>query len=596
MPKIVGARFGALTPTGFTVVVMSRTSGDVTVSGEGIPDQSPVTMTIIGDDRTGLDDGGEGFIGYYGVLAVSGLQPFTDYTVTVAQGGNTDILYPTTLPSVKAAKFAIAPTTCMAPTTSLPFGSGDTYKGVSSYDFYKTYIDNPNNPKLIANPHVDDVYYADGSFGNNKTISSNAEGKREDSSVFTYNNDRSKYNYALMYGLWFGIFSEFYADSDTGHEKPWSDAAMQPAVQYCLARMAYMPQIGDHELYDNVNWQSDGNAQANGAGEVGNFAGTDLVPNPLHATVGGFDGNGWSVYAELIKPLQGTTLDVGETDNGWYTDFGCLRWLCPDPVTKATRDYNDTDTQQTVYGSAQINNMLQLAEDDPNWFTMVGNPAIAGRGYQSFADVAGNPGYKHENFCLSEYNQLYLTAGNTPRSLMDNPYTNGTMGCLVGVVRGDWHVAPVLHWSAPAAATELAENFYEIGLATVNNSAGVSADWHVDLTDFNALNVELIGAPSDDLSGENKPFIARATVIEIDGTKSTPEVVFKSWELYQVGDNPPMDQNVVTDETETVTDWKGNKWKLMAARRIVRYAGNYGYTLDDENTLQVAGSSSGFEL
>jgi len=612
-PKDLSLRFGALTDDGFTIVVMSRSSDVVTISCDAFADL-PVTMGIFGDGRSIPDAGGESHVSYYGTITITGLDELALYTVTGTQGSFTDVIYPRTKTSRRDAHIAIAPVTCMAPSITKsangPNGKTDAYFEVTSYDFYKTYIDDPSNPPLLAATHFDDIYYADGSFGI-EAATWNNEGKTTDpgDSVWGGSDDgRAVYSWSLLYAIWFGLFSEFYnLGTDPDKTKPLGTAAMNESVQYCLARMGFMPQVGDHEFYNNCNWKGD----PNGNYLTGIAQGTDRLPNALHATANGFDGKGWTVYKEIMRPLQGTPLDgIGDetNGNGWYCDFGPMRMISPDGTTFGSRDW-DNDVQVAVYGNTQINYMLQLGEDEPKQFTVVGNSATAGRGFpQAFKDIEGYPGYKNENWVIAEYNMLWLTKDNTPRSLMDNPYTNGLLGQTV-MFRGDSHYACAMYWSAPETATEAKENFYEFGLRTVDNSAvGTRSYKGVDFSLLVADNCRIESAVSNNDYSEHdytsidtkaatiitKPYVATATIVEVDGTKPTPEMIVKVWEIYKVQGEPAMDIHFYADVPldEYKTDWKGNIWKLMSNKTIPVHGGNEGFNPDEEPFQLTSGSTS----
>jgi len=407
------------------------------------------------------------------------------------------------------------------------------------------------------------------------------------------------------------LFSEFYnLGSDPDKTNPLGTAAMNESVQYCLARMGFMPNVGDHEFYNNCNWKGD----PNGNYLTGTTQGTDRLPNALHATALGFDGNGWDTYRKLMKPLQGTPLDgIGDetNGNGWYVDFGPCRMISPDGTTFGERNW-DLDVQTKVYGDIQIDYMLQLGEDSPKQFTIVGNGATAGRGFpQEFLDIPNYPGYKSENWAEAEYKKMWLTKDTTPRSFMDNPYTNGTLG-HIAMFRGDSHHAAAMYWSAPETATEAKENFYEFGLRTVDNSAvGTRSHIGVDYSLLVADNCRIESAVSNNDFAEHdytnldtiaatvirKPYVATATVVEIDGTKPTPEMVIKVWEIYQVGDEPPMDTHFYMDADfeEYKTDWKGNVWKCISNKVMPVSGGNEGFNPDEEPFQLTSGATASSE-
>ena len=563
-------RFGKLKTDGFVVSAQGSYSGVVSVYVDD-DYKGDITLTKVGDDRTTADQNGDLFAFWHGTMQISGLNPDTEYVVRGVQSTRSYQIYPRTLPDNKGSKIAIAPATCFAPRMTRE-------DGVTGFDMLKAYMQNPDNPRVYVIPWLDDIYYAAGGHTNIDAGMVNAEGKIYDSEatgVFNSKNERLQYGYAINYGIWFGIFSAFYSTADTGKTDPRADAALSPAFQWVMDRVAFMPQWGDWEFWQNINW----NNSSLGANT------TDQFPNAFHKTDpalgGGWDGNAYLTYKQLMMPFQGTAIkdEAGSLDteaNHWYADFGAMRWIALDPITQARRDYTN-DIQTAAFGNNQIDDALNVIDSGDQWFTGVGNPAVAGRGYPTFSTVSGNPGYKSEQDVIAEYNRLWLNSGQTPKSIMDNSKSNGRMGSAV-MFRGDWHIAPWLYWSAPAGSGLLAEEINEIGLATVNSSPGSTVSWDADLTGLSAENCELVGAASS-LVALTKSNVTRMTICVIDGTASTPEMVIDSWELAQESGKTDESAFVVSNvPDEFIIDENKNKWKLLGNKVFPLYAGNKGYT------------------
>ena len=577
-------RFGALTSTGFVVSAQGNFSGAVSIYVDDVY-QGDITLIEVGNDRTNPDPNGDLFAFWHGTMQISGLEPDTEYVVRGVQGSRSYQIYPCTLPDKRASKVAITPATCFAPKMT---GEND----VTAFDMWKAYMENPANPRVYAMPWLDDIYYAAGGHTGILNGMTNAEGKIYDSEatgIFASKNERLQYGYAINYGIWFGIFSPFYDPADTAKTDPRGAAALSPAFQWVMDRVAFMPQWGDWEFWQNINWK-DSELNANI---------TDTFPNAFHATDpalgGGWDGNAYLAYKQLMMPFQGTAIksQAGALDtesNHWYVDFGALRWVALDPITQARRDYVN-DVQLTVFGNNQIDDVLNVIDSGNQWFTGVGNPAVAGRGYPTFSAIAGNPGYKSEQDVLGEYNRLWLNTGQVPKSIMDNPKSNGRMGSTV-MFRGDWHIDPWLYWKALAGFGLAAEEINEIGLATVNNSPGQTTSWDTDLTPLEADNCELVGAASS-IGATAKSKVMRAVICVVDGTASTPEMVIDSWELAQEAGGTDESAVVISNvPDEFLTDGNGNKWKLMGNKSFPLYAGNKGYA-KTETKWQITKKTSG---
>lgn len=573
--KNISARMGALTPNGCEFVILSMVSDAATLTVDGV-DYAITMTTKLGNDRTGADANGDTHACYFATQTIIGLTAFTNISWSLVQGSNTDSGSFYTAPDVKNSKFSLCTGTC--------FNSGGNWGDeVSAWDLLRDYIDNNPEFPMLACLFSDDIYYADGAFSASANAE-NAQGKTFQTSI-ALNGDRPEYDYALHYASWFGIMDTFYEAADTEHVTPKLSAAQSTAFQYCMSKMAFMPQWGDHEFSNNIAWS-------------GGVA-LNSYPNPYHQTGatadafndGGYDGKGLNTYNDVMLPLQGTSAQDADThSNHWYSDFGCFRYLSFDPITAAVNAVS-------VYGEPQMDDMLNLA-DGGQWFTFVGNSGVAGRDTPAYDAQYTYYNYKDENYIESEYKYLWTNDGQSPLSFMDNPNTNGVMGSLV-MTRGDWHSGAWYYWKAPAGAGIVAESIHEICLSTVNTSPGTSQYLFGDSSYFETDNVEMLGGVSrilDSASDTGKVKNLTMTIIEVDGTKSTPEIVIKQWNIEQaVGEESELAR--FTNQTlDTATDENGNKWRVMVERRIVRHSGdNEGYDLD-ETPFQVTKSIVAVDL
>jgi len=557
-------------------VIASMTGEDVTFTING--NSYTVSMSVIGNDRSVADDAGVTHAMYYGVQEVTGLTAFTGYTWAATQVGNTDTGYFTTLPNKKAVKCAVANTTCFSPNRDVSNPSR-----VTAWNFLKHYIKTSSYPVVNCN-HVDDIYYANGFFNALAAGTGNDQGKIFEDAT-NANGLRGEYDFALSYGQWFNVVDEFYINYSLDPSL-WSrvdSEATQEPFNFCMNNTAVTVGSGDHEYQNNLGWK-DGSLL------------TD-VPNGYHTTVGGYDGTGLTVYNTLMGPLEGKDPSTKITKRDanakhWYLDVGPMRYITMDAITNSV--YNVDPALMVCYGTNQIDDVLEIANTDDQWFTCINNAAVAGRGFPSFTGLGlTGTNYKDENFSSVEYDRLWLNTGQTPPSLMGGLNTNGVMGSCV-MQRGDWHNGGNYLWRAAAVFGKYAESFMEIGLATVNTSAG--ADNSYDLftsTMENTDEVTLLGnikalynVGNDTI--ETKPDNFNIVMHEIDGTKSTPEVVIKRWNIAYNAVTDIDQRAWFTDQSgEEQTDEDGNVWKVVVAKRLVRHAGNAGYDVDDPDVFQL---------
>ncbi len=98
--------------------------------------------------------------------------------------------------------------------------------------------------------------------------------------------------------------------------------------------------------------------------------------------------------------------------------------------------------------------------------------AVAERG-----NGAQHPLFDH---CLPEFQRLFTEQGNTAKSLMDDPRTNGRTGCFF-IIGGDLHLWQAVACQHPqyvdgtTSKTNLAENFWHVNIGTINKSSLTSS-------------------------------------------------------------------------------------------------------------------------
>ena len=572
--KNISCQMGALTESGMTAVILAHSNADATLTINGV--DYPVAMTTeFGGDRASPDPSGGSHICYIGTQVITGLSALTEYPWIVTQGADSHVGTQTTSTLSKAAKVAVALTTCFYLTSELD---------VNGFTFLRHYIDTPTNPPLLAILHSDDICYADGGFGTQHTNIINSQNKQSTGGGDT------EYDYALFYASWFGILDTFYDVADTGFETPLLEEGLTDDMQYVLSRTAFMPSAGDHEYDNNLGWGVPMNTYPNAYHKTGALSGTGLA-----LTDGNYDGVGLATYDDCMKPLQGASAvdTANENTKLWSADFGSFRYIAMDATTYSVKNV-------TVYGIPQINDAISKVDGTQWWhcFSMPISGCRAGNNgyptYSAWVDALGIPyqtAYKNENFVLAEHNRMWRDTGQTPKALMDNSFSNGVMG-MSFIARGDWHQGLWCRWTAPIYTGLAAENINEIGLNALGATAYSGTYFHGGAdrdTTMASDNCQFVGAlsklESDGLTQKlNFPVV---TIVEIDGEKATPEMVIKQWSVDTPASTGISELGHFTNQTlETQTDAAGNIWRVLAEKRFVRHAGNAGYDLDDTEIFQ----------
>lgn len=301
------------------------------------------------------------------------------------------------------------------------------------------------SPPVAATHLIDDIVYVDGVQIDDTGYSGKVSTGRPDTTL-------KQFDYALGYAGGFGGLCGNAAD-------PFGcvPGGLIPGLQYTLGNSRFREILGNHEL-------------GAGMGRPETVGGTNGAarPNPFHATgTPGVDaprdGAGIVVYNQLFGPLHGQRLAVMRDANAlhYYDDFGPLRVVMTDIITNHTGTLGPT-----ALGDDQIDDVLEMVDTDhPFKVVMLAHTPRA------FSD--GSAGF-HDLSALypSDYNRLMVATGNTPKSLMDNPRTNGIYGSLT-IDQGDAHSGLVKWCYAPADDNVAREHVYVIQLGTVTRTSGL---------------------------------------------------------------------------------------------------------------------------
>jgi len=248
----------------------------------------------------------------------------------------------------------------------------------------------------------------------------------------------------------------------------------------------------------------------------------------------------------------------------WVAGFGDLCLGNLDYITNSTRTWGSnviygTSAQltqfTTLFGNAQIDDYLNAVDacDRPfsimltQWGTRyaVARTDVSAP-YITFTDSVTERDYnaQHPLFdhCLADYQRLYTSTSGVS-SIMDNPKTNGSLGTFM-MLGGDLHLFNAASHSHPAYTGNYAENFWQINIATINNSQ-MASPAAVTGADIANMHIEYT---QDDVSQFYGCFL------DVVGTSSPKQVILKAQDK---------------DNTE-----------ILAKQFVVGRGGNEGYDLD----------------
>lgn len=408
--RTVGVRVGNITKTTATAVLCSLTNTTTTFLVNG------VTTTINSGDWTaiGTDAGSPTEAGFYKTISISSLTAFTEYSWTVTQGAWSNS------GSFRTAANATDDFTLFFASCFNRGSSGVEQPGFLSY--IRDYQQNGALP-VQAILWLDDLYYVD-------TLQVSGGGKV---SADSPDNILREYEYALAWFAWMGMM-----DSDQTYPVP--------TLNDTLENSAFMPQWGDHEFTNDIK---PGDAW--------------VSATPYHATnpaVTGYDGVGLTAYQKLIQPLQGTGVSIKSLDtqsNHWAADFGIVRYIAADGITRATGT-----PLTTGLGNNQIDDILAAMNISTPVFKLLGM-------YNELRTIGtGTYAVNKTNEILptSEYQRMFTTTGGT--SISTNKYTCGAHGVSI-VLKGDNHSGAWSYLQAPASGGQAPETIF---VCNSNNARG----------------------------------------------------------------------------------------------------------------------------
>lgn len=457
----IGVRIGYAKAPEAKVVLMSLSNAATTFTCNG----TTPTVTWQAADT----------VGYYAHVTVTGLSEFTEYGYTVTQGANSVSGSFRTLPGVKD-DFSFYVITCdpnWRPTlfgSTPPTGHG-FYKNIHEQVAARAHL--PCAGILHIDDHGYNAYrmvYIDGGVAGPASTWGGVTG--------TY----TVHDYVAAWFSYYGLLP------DIDHGYTWDgipnatqEAKINNAIGtnpdrvWCMQNLPVWPQWGDWEFQNDLGFDA-------------STTNPD-VDNGFHKTyvagVGQFDGGGYLAWQYFMSHLQPPTARSADTvANHWAFSCGPVRIAAPDFITNSNNGGTDPTTGNNVLrsplvsftamvGADQVVDLLNAVNtDDP--FKLFGmsnsHRYLFGTDATEYAVLNGeyssgvqHPWYNHQP---TEYARFMTDVGATPKSLGDNPRTNGTHGVSV-FMHGDLHT-PYVYKHADAYC-----RFWEIGVATVHGSTAV---------------------------------------------------------------------------------------------------------------------------
>jgi hypothetical protein len=187
-----------------------------------------------------------------------------------------------------------------------------------------------------------------------------------------------------------------------------------------------------------------------------------------------------------------------------------------------------------------------------------------------------------QNFIQSEYDRFMLTTGLTPKSIMDNPKTNGIYGeCMI--FYGDWHFGSTFKHKAGA------ENFVAVSLNALNAGSGNLGTVIGNGSAFELDNMEYLGGAAKrgfDSTNRLDTSGAVASVVEVYGSRQPKEMIVRLYDIAKTTEAHHWSSLVGVDLTPfmdsisnygTVLDSEGNEWRCTFERKFVQWTDNAGH-------------------
>jgi hypothetical protein len=465
----------------------TTTSCKLLVATVNDPTSDPVTVTVNGLSYVsgiGLTLTARGTnIVWTGVLDITGLSAFTRYSWTVSQGANSDSGSLMTEPRAYD-DFAFFFAGCDN-NTELTNSAGTNPATVPGYwQHTKTYYDSGVLP-VAGVLFVDDLGYVDAL---NVDDTDNGDGGTGLVSGGNPDTTLDVDDYLIAYCCVLGMTgidaAPLYSDISSSGNQVKLLWGRETNRAFCRKNLNVFAQWGDHEFDNDLGWS----------------ALITTYPNArfVSAGVDGVGKTAWDAFYGLIQPTSAQSADT--VANHWTKSLGpcCLAAMdrVSSSVGSASMSYADPITEVTVYGTNQITDTLTAINTHNKTFTFFGMStgwrylATQGAGVVNVDVSVKEYGTQHalHNHAEAEYQRLITQSGQTPKSLMDNPITNGTRGFFIPL-HSDYHYGCGLKYQRAAYTGNLAEAFNVFHLGTTNGSVNFTAPPEVTAEDVEVADV-----------------------------------------------------------------------------------------------------------
>ncbi len=440
----VGLQAGYATQSTCKILVVSNTLDDVIVSCNG--QKYVAVMAVAGDaaldpeyDVLGdtsfrppgslLKEYGITEACFTGAVEVTGLSPFTRYSVSAKVGGDVASISFMSAPS-EDDDFTLFIGTCISSNGHINNPTGSGQDGMFTY--MQDYAANPGNLPIAGFFCIDDHLYIDRlrEIIDDKADTGHFRCSRKYNGIgdpVTTGVEDHDYNYALAYLI---PFDGFLSHNElSGNAK----AAQTGARAWAYKNLNWMCQWGDHEFNNNIG--------------LFNEAATY---EPFYSK----GKNAWDAFTGQLTPPRINT----NNSAAWSATYGPVQLIAPDRVTNAN---DPTGSNGPLLGASQIADIKGAIGADPAPFKImlmassIRNMNVAGKGPQE-------PMWNMGSGSKAEYQNLFTDAGG----MVDLSNANGFSFLTC---HGDWHVGAAIKNENTDGVNP--EDFYSLYAGTMNGSS-----------------------------------------------------------------------------------------------------------------------------
>ena len=360
--------------------------------------------------------------------------------------------------------------------------NSNPWKVPGAWQHYRTYAENSANLPVAGVLFVDDLGYVDGQAIDESGSAGTGTYDFPGITGLVCSNSPATSGALDDYIIgWCAIFGMLGPSQSTFTDAELVDTSLLRVLwgreenrAWCRKNLNVFPQWGDHEFMNDMGWDN----------------------QPGGATINQWTNGklSWGYfYGAIQPPLTGVSVARDAIANHWAFKIGDVVIASLDGVTNASRTWGSPATVAvgnsaaltqftTVYGNNQIDDILEAVNTLAGRYTILPlahsirylTARTGAAPHLTFAAAVSesNYGAQHPIFdhCIANYQRIFTATGATPKSLMDNPVTNGTTGNLL-LLHGDFHHGQVLYHNHAAYTGNAAENFYAVHLGTTNGSS-----------------------------------------------------------------------------------------------------------------------------